>query len=128
MRGWHCRTPACPASIAAPRDAAKADDNYRAGRAANANPRAAKHLTRKTCSSSAALHSGAGMTPALSWRMNVHSVFALLLVLASLSLTAANRLTNRDAAVMVPSSVAKSAGEASRVDGYWSAWTEAATH
>jgi hypothetical protein len=59
--------------------------------------------------------------------MNVHSVFALLLVLASLSLTAANRLIG-EPATRTSRITNRSASEASRVDGYWSAWTEAAAH
>jgi hypothetical protein len=67
--------------------------------------------------------------------MKIHSVFALLLVLASLSLAAAERMSREHGTAASSSTVREDAGtEPSTVaaepveSGYWAAWTEAAAH
>ena len=63
--------------------------------------------------------------------MNIHSAFALLLVLVALSLAATDRLKGASAsstAVKGTSSVAVDTDEAAPIGSYWLAWTEAAAH
>jgi hypothetical protein len=69
--------------------------------------------------------------------MRISTVFALLFVLVSLSLAAAEHLTrgaagssiaDRDEAVTVPSNVAADTDEAAPNKSYWVAWAEAAAH
>jgi hypothetical protein len=69
--------------------------------------------------------------------MNLHSVLALLLVLVSLSYAAADRLTmdagapritQRDEVVTDSPGGVTDADETAGIQGYWSAWAEAATH